>query len=84
MARASDEVGLGDGSPRYEIAGSLTTFVEMNLTQQVWNLWHQVNNKIKHSGMVTNRHNYYYISNWDFLANPEHSLREAQALGKNA
>jgi len=68
----------------HKIAGSLTTFVEMNLTQQVWNLWHQVNNKIKHSGMVTNRHNYYYISNWDFLANPEHSLREAQALGKNA
>jgi len=62
----------------HKIAGSLTTFVEMNLTQ------HQVNNKIKHSGMVTNRHNYYYISNWDFLANPEHSLREAQALGKNA
>ena len=27
---------------------------------------------------------YYYISNWDFLANPERSLREAEALGKNA
>ena len=67
-----------------KIAGSLTAFFEVNLTQHVGNLWNQVNNKIKHSGMVTNRHTYYYISNWDFLANPERSLREAQALGKNA
>ena len=67
-----------------KIAGSLTAFVEVNLTQHVGNLWNQVNNKIKYSGMVTNRHTYYYISNWDFLANPERSLREAQALGKNA
>jgi hypothetical protein len=27
---------------------------------------------------------YYYISNGDVLANPERSLREAQAFGKNA
>jgi len=67
-----------------KIAGSLSGFVEVNLTHHVGNLWHQVNNKIKHSGMVINRHTYYYISNWDFLANPERSLREAQALGKNA
>ena len=67
-----------------KIAGSLTAFVEVNLTQHVGNLWNQVNNKMKHSGMVTNKHTYYYISNWDFLANPERSLREAQALAKNA
>ena len=67
-----------------KIAGSLTAFVEVNLTQHVWNLGNQVNNKINHSGMVTNRHTYYYISNWDVLANPERSLREAPALGKNA
>ena len=67
-----------------KIAGSLTAFVEVNLTQHVWNLWNQVNNKMKHSGMVTNRHTYYYISNWDFLANPDRSLWEGQALGKNA
>jgi len=67
-----------------KIAGTLTAFVEVNLTQHVGNLWNQVNNKMKHSGMVTNKHTYYYISNWDFLANPERSLREAQALAKNA
>jgi hypothetical protein len=67
-----------------KIAGSLTAFVEVNLTQHVWNRWNQVNNKINHSGMVTNRHTYYYISNGDFLANPERSLRQAQPLGKNA
>ena len=68
-----------------KIAGSLTAFVEVNSTQHVWNLWNQVNNKIKHSAMVvTNRHTYYSLSNWDFLANPERSRREAQALAKNA
>ena len=67
-----------------KIAGLLTAFVEVNLTQHFGSLWNQGNHKIKPSGMVTNRHNYYYISNWDFLANPERSLREAQALGKNA
>jgi D-serine deaminase-like pyridoxal phosphate-dependent protein len=67
-----------------KIAGPLTAFVEVNLTQHVWNLGNQVNNKINHSDMVINRHTYYYISNGDFLANPERSLREAQALGKNA
>jgi len=67
-----------------KIAGALSGFVEVNLTQHVRNLWNQVNNKIKHSGMVINRHTYYYISNGDFLANPERSLREAQALEKNA
>ena len=67
-----------------KIAESLTPLVEVNLTQHVGNLWNQVNNKINHSAMVTNRHTYYYISNWDFLANPERSLREAEALRKNA
>ena len=67
-----------------KIAGSLTAFVEVNFRKHVGNLWNRLNNKIKHSGMVTNRHTYYYISNGDFLASPERSLREAQALGKNA
>jgi len=86
---ASDEAGglvMGRRGMRlcHKIAGSLTAFVEANLTQHLGNLWNQVNNKIKDWGMVTNRHTYYYISNGDFLANPERSLREAQALGKNA
>ena len=89
MSRASDEAGglvMARRGMRLceKIAGALTAFVEVNLRQHVWNLWNQVNNKIKHSGMVTNRPTYYYISNWDFLANPERSLREAPALGKNA
>lgn len=89
MARASDEAGGFVMACRgmrlcQKIAESLTPLVEVNLTQHVGNLWNQVNNKIHHSGMVTNRHTYYYISNWDFLANLERSLGEAQALGKNA
>jgi D-serine deaminase-like pyridoxal phosphate-dependent protein len=89
MAKTSDEaeglVMARRGMRLCEnIAGSLTAFVEVNLTQPVWNLGNQVNNKINHSGMVTNRHTYYYISNGDFLANPERRLRQAQPLGKNA
>ncbi|MFB8796458.1 MAG: hypothetical protein U7126_20070 [Microcoleus sp.] len=52
-----------------KIPGSLTASVEVNSTKQVWSLWNQLNKKIKSSGMVTNRHCYYAISNWDFLVN---------------
>lgn len=43
-----------------KIAASLSAFVEFTSTQHVGNLGnHQVNNKIKHSGMITNTHTYY-------------------------
>jgi IS605 OrfB family transposase len=60
-----------------KIPGSLTAFVEVNSTKHVWSLWNQLNKKIKSSGIVTTRHCYYAISNWDFLVNPERSRREA-------
>ncbi|MEY3866388.1 MAG: hypothetical protein RLZZ338_279, partial [Cyanobacteriota bacterium] len=60
-----------------KIPGSLTALVEVNSTKHVWSLWNQLNKKIKSSGIVTTRHCYYAISNWDFLANPLDSLREA-------
>jgi len=60
-----------------KIPGSLTALIEVNSTKHVWSLWNQLNKKIKCSGMVTTRHCYYAISNWDFLANPERSLPEA-------
>jgi IS605 OrfB family transposase len=53
-----------------KIPGSLTALVEVNSTKHVWSLWNQLNKKIKSSGIVTTRHCYYAISNWDFLANP--------------
>ncbi|MDF0556643.1 IS200/IS605 family accessory protein TnpB-related protein, partial [Kamptonema sp. UHCC 0994] len=52
-----------------KIPGSLTAFVEVNSTKHVWSLWHQLNKKIKQSGIITNRHSYYSNSNWDFLGN---------------
>ena len=42
-----------------KIAASLSAFVDCASTQHVGNLWDQVNNKIKHSGMITNTHTYY-------------------------
>lgn len=65
-----------------KIPSSLTAFFEVNSKSHVWSLWNQLNQKIKLSGMVTNRHSYYAISNWDFLANLE--TREAPALEENA
>ncbi|WP_449418719.1 hypothetical protein [Phormidium nigroviride] len=52
-----------------KIPGSLTAFVEVNSRKHVWSLWNQLNKKIKLSGVLTNRHSYYAISNWDFLVN---------------
>jgi IS605 OrfB family transposase len=60
-----------------KIPGSLTAAFEVNSTKHVWSLWNQLNKKIKSSDIVTTRHSYYAISNWDFLVNPERSLREA-------
>ncbi|MBD1829869.1 hypothetical protein NDI47_11345 [Microcoleus vaginatus GB1-A2] len=42
-----------------KLAASLSALVEFTSTQHVGNLWNQVNNKIKHSGMITNTHTYY-------------------------
>ncbi|MGE5658843.1 MAG: hypothetical protein ACM37W_19775, partial [Actinomycetota bacterium] len=64
------------------IPGSLAAFVDVKSTKHVWSLWHQLNKKIKLSGMVTTRHSYYAISNWDFLCNL--NIEEASAIGKNA
>ena len=52
-----------------KIPGSLTALFEVNSSKHVWSLWYQLNKKIKLSGMVTTRHSYYAISNWDFLYN---------------
>ncbi len=51
-----------------KIPGSLTAFVDVKSTKHVWSLWHQLNKKIKQSG-INHRHDYYTVSNWDFLAN---------------
>ncbi len=65
-----------------KLPDSLTAFVEVNLTKHVWSQWHQLNNQIKHSGVIKRRHDYYTVSNWDFLANL--NTGEAQALRNNA
>ncbi len=60
-----------------KIPDSLTAFVDVKSTKHVWSLWHQLNKKIKQSG-INRRHDYYTVSNWDFLANL--FTGEAQAL----
>ncbi|NJK69700.1 MAG: hypothetical protein HC789_21850 [Microcoleus sp. CSU_2_2] len=53
----------------------------MNSEKHVWTQWHQLNKKLKCSGMVNRRHDYRTVSNWSFLATP--LTEEAQALGKS-
>ncbi len=79
---ASDEAaGLVIARPGMKLSekipGDLTAFVEVNSSKHVWSLWNQLNNKLKRSGIINHRHDYYTVSNWDFLANPERSRREA-------
>ena len=64
-----------------KIPGSLTALAEVNSTKHVWSLWNQLNKKIKCSGIINRRHDYYTVSNWDFLVNL--NTGEAPALGKN-
>lgn len=59
------------GMRLYEsISGSITAYFEVNSEKHVWSQWNQLNKQIKRSG-ITRRHDYYAISNWIFLANPE-------------
>ena len=62
-----------------KLPDSITAYVEVNSNKHVWGQWAQLNNKTKQSGKITRRHDYYTISNWSFLANPELSRREAFA-----
>jgi IS605 OrfB family transposase len=59
------------GMKLYEsIPDSITAYFEVNSEKHVWSQWNQLNKQIKQSG-ITRRHDYYAISNWSFLANPE-------------
>ncbi len=65
-----------------KLPDSLTALVKVNSTKHVWSQWSQLNNQIKHSGVINRRHDYYTVSNWDFLANL--NTGEANALRKDA
>ena len=54
------------------IPDSITAYFEVNSEKHVWSQWNQLNKKLKCSGMVNRRHDYYIVSNWSFLATPLH------------
>ena len=62
-----------------KLPDSITAYVEVNSNKHVWGQWAQLNKKTKQSGKITRRHDYYTVSNWSFLVNPELSRREAFA-----
>ena len=62
-----------------KIPDSITAYVEVNSDKHVWSQWAQLNRKTKQSGKIARRHDYYTVSNWSFLVNPELSRREAFA-----
>jgi IS605 OrfB family transposase len=63
------------------IPRSLTAYSEVNLEKHVWSEWNQLNKKIKRSGIISRRCDYYSVSNWSFLVTPQNE--EASALRKN-
>ena len=63
------------------IPRSLTAYSEVNPEKHVWSEWNQLNKKIKRSGIISRRCDYYSVSNWSFLVNLDNE--EALALRKN-
>lgn len=53
------------------IPNSITAYVEVNSAKHVWSQWNELNKKIKRSGEIKRRHDYFTVSNWSFLANLE-------------
>ncbi|WP_333274390.1 hypothetical protein [Microcoleus sp. D3_18_C2] len=52
-----------------KIPRSLTAYSEVNSEKHVWSEWNQLNKKIKRSGVISRRCDYYTVSNWSFLVN---------------
>lgn len=53
------------------IPDSIAAYSEVNSEKHVWSQWNQLNKQIKSSGKVSRRHDYFTISNWSFLVNPD-------------
>ena len=64
-----------------KVPRSLTAYSEVNPEKYVWSEWNQLNKKIKRSGIISRRCDYYSVSNWSFLVTPQNE--EASALRKN-
>ena len=64
-----------------KVPRSLTAYSEVNTEKHVWSEWNQLNKKIKRSGIISRRCDYYSVSNWSFLVNLGNE--EASALRKN-
>ncbi|MEQ8963326.1 MAG: hypothetical protein RLP02_36380 [Coleofasciculus sp. C2-GNP5-27] len=64
LAIARRGMRLGEKLP-----DSITAYLSVNDSKHVWSHWNQLNNKLKR--LITSRHAYYGISNWEFLANPQ-------------
>lgn len=54
---------------RENLPDSITAYVSVNETKHVWSQWNQLNKQLKRSGRVNRRHDYYTVSDWNFLAN---------------
>ena len=53
---------------------SITAYLDMKSGKHVWSAWSQLNKLIKSCSVIKNRHNYYSISNWDFLVKEQQCL----------
>lgn len=54
-----------------KIPSAITAYFEVNSEKHVWHWLNKLNKLIQESGEILQRHDYFTISNWSFLANPE-------------
>ncbi|MBN3948878.1 MAG: hypothetical protein HWQ38_21415 [Nostoc sp. NMS7] len=63
------------------LPSAINAYFEVNSEKHVWHWWSQLNKQIKRSGKINRRHDFFTVSNWDFLINLISG--EAQALEKS-
>ncbi len=49
------------------IPDSITAYLDVKSGKHVWSLWNQLNKKIKSRAVISSRHDYYSISNWELV-----------------
>ncbi|MBW4475434.1 MAG: hypothetical protein KME54_00830 [Tolypothrix brevis GSE-NOS-MK-07-07A] len=52
------------------LPSAITAYLSVNDEKHVWHWWSQLNKKIKRSSQINRRHDYFTVSNWSFLTNP--------------
>ena len=65
---------LSERLPKSLKTSSIKAKLSVNERMHSWSYWNKLNKSIKSCSVIKNRHNYYSISNWDFLVKEQQCL----------